>query len=295
MLYWYWNKILCKKGDINKKMNEYELELIAKSREYQVIKSNQITFGSRYNYSIDEQKTIAYICSLIKPTSHQIELEYNFNIRNFCKTCGIDYNNGKVYEYIRNILRGLVQKVMILELPDGTETTVNWVQKVWSNKGTGIVRIKLDEDMIPYLFELKCRFMSYKLKDILCMKSQYSIRLYEVLKSYHDLKIGQTDHRNKKEKFSNPQIVWWEVNIDELKRKLMVNTIQTYNNYKNFRLRVLEPAQKEINAFTEINIFFKPIYQGRKVIKIEFGIISKDLIERLKADDNANKELRLPK
>lgn len=275
-------------------MNKYEMELIAKSREYQVIKSNQITFGSRYNYTVDEQKTIAYVCSLINPTSSEIEREYVFNIRDFCKTCGIDYDNGKAYEYIRNILKGLVQKVMILELPDGTETTVNWVQKVWANKGSGMARIKLDEDMIPYLFELKCRFMSYKLKNILCMKSQYSIRLYEILKSYHDMKIAQTDHRSSAEKDKFPRIISWTVDIDELKRKLMVDNIKTYSNYKNLRLRVLEPAQKEINAFTEINVFFEPIYQGRKVIKIKFGIVSKDMIEKMQADVRNDELLGLP-
>lgn len=275
-------------------MNKYEMELIAKSREYQVIKSNQITFGSRYNYTVDEQKTIAYVCSLINPTSSEIEREYVFNIRDFCKTCGIDYDNGKAYEYIRNILKGLVQKVMILELPDGTETTVNWVQKVWANKGTGKAKIKLDEDMIPYLFELKCRFMSYKLKNILCMKSQFSIRLYEILKSYHDMKIAQTDHRSASEKNKLPRIISWTVDIDELKKKLMVDDIPSYSNYKDFRRRVLEPAQKEINAFTEINISFEPIYQGRKVVKIKFGIVSKNTIEKIQADIRNDELLGLP-
>lgn len=275
-------------------MNKYEMELIAKSREYQVIKSNQITFGSRYNYTVDEQKTIAYVCSLINPTSSEIEREYVFNIRDFCKTCGIDYDNGKAYEYIRNILKGLVQKVMILELPDGTETTVNWVQKVWANKGSGMARIKLDEDMIPYLFELKCRFMSYKLKNILCMKSQYSIRLYEILKSYHDMKIAQTDHRSASEKNKCPRIISWTVDIDELKRKLMVDKLKSYSNFNLFKTKVLKPAQKEINAFTEINIFFEPIYQGRKVVKIKFGIVSKNTIEKIQADIRNDELLGLP-
>lgn len=275
-------------------MNEYELKLIEKSREYQVVKSNQITFGSRYNYTVDEQKTIAYICSLINPTSATIEREYIFNIRDFCRTCGIDYNNGKSYEYIRNILKGLVQKVMILELPDGTETTVNWVQKVWANKGTGKARIKLDEDMIPYLFELKCRYMAYRLGDILCMKSQFSIRLYEILKSYHDLKIGQTDHRPFGERAKFPKIISWTVNIDDLKKKLMVDNIKSYNHFGLFRTKVLEPAQKEINAFTEINIFFEPIHKGKKVVQVKFGIVSKDSVERFNAEAKTAETLGLP-
>ncbi len=275
-------------------MNEYELKLLEKSREYQVVKSNQITLGSRYNYSADEQKTIAYICSMINPTSENIEREYNFNIRNFCRTCGIDYDGGKAYDYIRNILKGLVQKVMILELPDGTETTVNWVQKVWCNKGSGKVKVRLDEDMIPYLFELKCRYMAYKLKDILCMKSQFSIRLHEILKAYHDMKIGQTDHRSFGEKAMLPKIVSWTVDVDELKKKLMVEDVQSYKHFGLFRTKVLEPAQKEINEFTEINVFFEPIHKGRKVVQVKFGIVMKDTIERFSSEAKADEILGLP-
>lgn len=262
-------------------LNKYELALLQKARAYQVVKSNQITFGSRYNYSLEEQKTIAYICSMINPTSSEVEREYIFNIREYCKICGIDYDGGKSYTYIRNILKGLVQKVMILELPDGTETTVNWVQKVWCNKGTGKAKIKLDEDMIPYLFELKCRFMAYQLKDILCMKSQYSIRLYEILKSYHDLKIGQTDHRPFSKKVDNPKTVIWTVDIEELKRKLMIQDISSYDNYANFKAKVLEPAKNEINSLTEINIDYEPIKKGRKVVTINFSITRKNSVEHL--------------
>ncbi|WP_408609851.1 RepB family plasmid replication initiator protein [Konateibacter massiliensis] len=44
--------------------------------------------------------------------------------------------------------------------------------------------MRLDEGMTPYLFDLQEKFTSYGLYNILKMKSQYSIRFFEILKSY---------------------------------------------------------------------------------------------------------------
>ena len=42
-------------------MNTYEKERIEKERNYLVTKSNQIVQKSRYNFSVSEQRAIAYI------------------------------------------------------------------------------------------------------------------------------------------------------------------------------------------------------------------------------------------
>lgn len=152
-----------------------------------------------------------------------------------------------------------------------------------------LAKIKIDEDLAPYLFDLKEKFLSYGLKNVLNMKSQYSIRIYELMKSYHDMKIGQTDHRSKSEKLKTPQKIEWTIDLDELKRLLMVDTIKSYSNFKDFRRYVLEKAQKEINELTDISVYYEPITKGRKTIKVKFTIVSKTGVERLIADA-ANEE-----
>ncbi len=47
-------------------MTEQEAEIMD-SRGYSVVKANSIIQKSRYKLSIAEQRTIAYICSMIKP------------------------------------------------------------------------------------------------------------------------------------------------------------------------------------------------------------------------------------
>ena len=256
------------------------------ARNYLVAKSNQIVQKSRYDFSVAEQRTIAYICSKIKPTNSSnmpYQLEYEFSIVDYARTCGFD-TGGKFYNDVKATLKSLRDKSMWLTLPDGSETTVGWLAKATTNKKSGIAKIKIDEDLAPYLFDLKNKFLSYGLKNILNMKSQYSIRLYELLKSYHDMKIGQIDRRKAAEKDIAPHETYWTVELDELKKRLMTENVKSYSNFNLFKTKVLVIAQKEINELTDINISFEPITQGRKVVQIRFKICRKAMKERLAAE-----------
>lgn len=271
-------------------MNIDEKIAIEKSRDYIVSKSNQIVQKSRYNFTVCEQRTIAYICSKIKPIDaidrakgSPFQLDYEFSVIDYTKTCGIQ-DNGRVYDDCKAILKGLRDKSMWLTLADGSETTVAWLSKVTTNKKSGIVKIKIDEDLAPYLFDLQNKFLSYGLKNILNMKSQYSIRLYELLKSLYGMKVGQTDRRSSLEKSKNPQKTCWTVELDELKKLLMVENIKSYQNFAEFKRKVLDVAQKEINELTDITFYVEPVTKGRKAIKVKFTIISKNMIERMYAN-----------
>ena len=232
---------------------------IKKSKGYLVVKSNDLIQRNRFELSLPEQKTVAYICSMIQPMQTEesgFQLEYEFKIREYCKICGIDYDNGKNYQDVKATLKKLRDKSMWLTLPDGSETTVGWLAKATTNKKSGIAHIKLDEDMVPYLFDLKQKFTQYQLYNVLGMKSAFSVRIYELMKSY-----------------SFRHIITFE--LDELKKLLMVEDVKSYNRFPDFRRKVLEKSQLEINELTDINIEFEPIKTGRKVTSIKFIIEEK--------------------
>lgn len=282
-------------------MNIDEKIALEKAREYIVSKSNQIVQKSRYDFSVTEQRTIAYICSMIKPIEAldrangvPFQLEYQFNILDYCRICGIQ-KTGKFYEEVKSILKGLRDKSMWLTLPNGSETVVGWLDRVTTNKRSGLATIKIDDRLAPYLFDLQSKFLSYGLKNILNMKSQYSIRLYEMFKSYYDMKIGQTDHRDKIEKAYNPKSISWTLEIDEFKKILMVESIKSYSNIAEFKRRVLEPAQKEINELTDINIYYEYITKGKKTVKIKVNISAKKNMEKWIVDSKNDVLLGEPK
>ena len=247
-------------------MNKDEIIEIEKARDYVVSKSNVLVQKSRYNLSVPEQRTIAFICSMIKPievmdriNNVPYQLEYEFDIRKYCQICNIDYDSGKNYADIKAILKGLSDKSMWITFENNPneEVLCRWLAKVRTNKRSGIAHIKLDEDLVPYLFDLQSRFTSYGLRNILCMKSQYSIRLYELLKSY---KIQKTK----------------TLTVEEFKKMLMIEDIKSYNRFPDLRRYVLEPAIKEINEYTDIDVSYREILKGRKVIKLDFKINEKE-------------------
>lgn len=231
---------------------------LQKKKGYLVIKGNDLIQKNRYSLSLLEQKTIAYICSMIKPSKSEksnFQLEYEFDIREYCKICGIDYDNGKNYQNVKSVLKKLSDKSMWLTF--GTqEVLCRWLAKIKTNKRSGKVHVKLDEDMVPFLFDLKQKFTQYQLYNILGMKSAYSLHIYELLKSYA---------------FQRTIIF----NLDDLKHLLMVDSVKTYNRYANFRMRILEKAQEEINELTDINITYEAIKTGKKVTQIKFTIEEK--------------------
>ena len=143
--------------------DEKIIEVLTK-RQYLTIKSNDLIQKNRFELSLPEQKTVAYICSMIKPIDLKdsiqgipYQLEYEFNIREYCKICGIDYDNGKNYLDIKATLKRLSDRSMWLETKTG-EVLCRWLSKVWINKRSGIVKIRIDEDLAPYLFNLKEKF-----------------------------------------------------------------------------------------------------------------------------------------
>lgn len=255
-------------------MNSHERTEIAKKREYLVVKGNDLIQKTRFELSLQEQKTVAFICSMIKPldSSGVYQLEYEFNIRDYCKVCGIDYDNGKNYIEIKAVLKHLRDRSVWLEMPDGSESLVGWLSKVNASKKSGIVKIRLDEDLVPLLFDLGQKFTQYQLYNILAMKSAFSVRMYELLKSYAFQKSKTFD-------------------IDELKHLLMVDGLKAYYNFNNFRTKILEKAQEEINELTDLNIYFEPIMKGRKVVRVRFKIDTKSPIERMLAGATAQDRL----
>lgn len=252
---------------------------IATKREYLVVKGNELIQQNRFELSLPEQKTIAFICSMIKPIDAldrakgvPYQLDYEFNIRDYCKVCGIDYDNGKNYTDVKATLKRLRDRSMWVTLDNDDETVVGWLDRVTTNKRSGIAKVRIDDRLAPYLFDLGQKFTQYQLYNILAMKSAFSVRIYELMKSYAFQKTKTFE-------------------VDELKHLLMVEDVKSYNNFADFKKRVLDKAQEEINELTDLNIYFEPITKGRKVIKVKFRIELKNVIERSLAGATANDRL----
>ena len=240
-------------------------------RDQTVTKGNDLIQQSRFNLSLVQQKILLYLIAQINPFDTDFR-EYSFKIPEFCKTCGIDYDNGNNYRYLKAAIKEIADKSVWVER-DNTEILLRWIEKAKIDKRSGTIAIRLDDDMRPYLLQLQERFTSYELVYTLKFKSKYSIRLYELVQSlhYHELEPYTCKY-----------------DLDRLRRSMGAERYQTWQHFKD---RAFSPAITEINAFSDKTIDYEPIKQGRGIVGVELYISSKNTWERLRIRSDIEKEL----
>ena len=231
------------------------------TRHGTVRKKNELIQQTRFNLSAQEQKIMLYLISQVSPQDEDF-MDYQFTIADFCKICGIEYN-GKNYHDLKETLKGLRDKSFWF-FDNNEIVTVGWLAKVRISPKTGNVKIRLDEDLKPFLLNIKERFTAYELLWTLNFKSKYTIRLYEYIKSIH---------------FHKDEIYIKDCPLDALKG---VMGAEKYKAYTDFKKRVLIPAVEEINEYSDESIEFKEIKKGRWVAEIRLTISPKERWEVIK-------------
>lgn len=218
-------------------------------KEYRVTKSNKLICAN-YDLSVQEQKIILTLASMVQPEDTEFK-EYAFKIKEFIKLLGISTKTK--YKEIPKITKDLMKKVF--EVKEGKDILqLSWLSSVRYKTGEGTVILKFDSNLKPYMLDLKELYTSYKLDNILSLKSKYSLRLYELLKS-----------NSFKKKVM--------IKLEELKDMVGANAnyLKVYADFKN---KVIFQAQKELAEKTDISFEFEEVKTGRKVTGIKFYIIA---------------------
>jgi len=230
-------------------------------RNYKIVKSNELIQKSKYELSAQEQKIIMYLISKVKPDDEAF-VTMEFDIIEFCCVCGIDIKAGKNRKDILDAIKEIADKSIWVRLDEDRIKVLRWLNEPEVNERTGMMQVKLDDLLKPFLLKLEDNFTQFELIYTLAMRSKYSIRLYEILKSYE---------YKKSVSFS----------VDEL--KVLLNATN-YGTYKNFRVNAIDIAINEINDLSDLIVSYEAIKVGRKFANIDFTIRLKlDLDERFAA------------
>lgn len=240
-------------------------------KDYRVTKSNKLICAN-YDLSVQEQKIILTLASMVQPEDTEFK-EYEFKIKEFMELLGISTKTK--YKEIPKITKDLMKKVF--EVKEGKDILqLSWLSSVRYKTGEGTVILKFDSNLRPYLLELKELYTSYKLDNILSLKSKYSLRLYEVLKS---------------NSFKKNVII----ELEELKNMVGANA-KYLKVYADFKSKVIFQAQKELAEKTDISFEFEELKTGRKVTGIKFCINSSKAMneiacDKIQPEDSINSEV----
>ena len=223
-------------------------------KNYLVTKSNYFIMNCSYDLSLEEQKLILTLASMVQPQDEDFK-PYKFKISDFMKLLGVE--DKSKYIEIPRMTKELMKKVFEIE-EDDTIIQIAWLSCAAYKKGSGMVELEFSPRLKPYMMKLNSMFTQYKLANILSMKSKYSPRIYEVLKCNQFKKQG-----------------YIEIEVDELRKLLKAENI--YPKYNDFKRYIVEKTQKELKKLTDISFDFDEIKTGRKITSLRFSIQSNKL------------------
>lgn len=225
---------------------------IRKAQSYDVAMKNELIQKSRYSLSLIEQKLLLYMISKITPFDLP-NAEYSISVSEFCQVCNFNNDGGVYRKVVREALYTLKTKPFFIPWGTDEEVLVNWFNDAILNKRTGEIRFSFSRYLAQYLYELNSLYTRFPLYNVLPMKSNYGIRLYELLKSRRTLGYKQV------------------ITIEELRSRLGCEDM--YQLFADFRRKVIEPAITDINTYSDLEVKCEPVKQGRSVIAYTFIIL----------------------
>lgn len=249
----------------------------ARGNQTIVRKSNDLIQNAMYSLTLSQQKLMLHIFAMIKPSDTELP-RYEMSIYEFLKLCGVDPHNGSMYKQVKKNIEDIANaKVQWIRLA-GTQkiTMFRWLSSATIDEGTGKIVLTLDQSLKPHLIQLKEFYTTMNITYTLPMKSQYSIKIYELCKSYQNLYL-------EKKKKGEP-LVW---SIETLKKQVDCNA----SNWAHVRRTVLDKAKSEINGKTDI-LFDYAVYEKdrQRVIAISVTI---EPVDKQVADQKLNEITKL--
>lgn len=249
-----------------------------------VVKSNDLIQKSKFELSAKEQKIILALIQQIRPTDNEL-YPVAFKMSNFCNLAGITVG-GRNYKHFKDAIQTLADRSMWVtyknEMGEEYYTLARWIEDPIVNPKTSEVYLKLNDKLKPNLLNLKSNFTQYNFQYTLPMKGMYSVRLYEILKSYL-FKVNKSKNKIK-------------INVDVL-RELLTDAKDIkkkkfiYPRFVDFKRFVIEPAMDEINTYTDIEVSVDFEKTGRSITDLVFDIKSKSADAKQKSERNVINDL----
>ena len=167
-----------------------------------------------------------------------------------CEMIGFDSKN---IAYLKAALKGLMETVVEFDVleEDGKSSWEAMVLLSYARIKDGECTYRYERALAEKLYHPDV-YSKINLSVLREMNSAHALVLYENCYRYVD--IGRT--------------AWWDVDVF---RKLMaVDTMPSYKPFKALNRNVIQPAMKEVNKLSNIQVSMETIMQGRTVTSLRF-------------------------
>jgi plasmid replication initiation protein len=211
-----------------------------------VTKHNHLVEAS-YKLSLVGQRVFLLALAKINPLEY-VETSYEITADEYSKMYGIspklayrDLNVGLNELYDADIrLNDLQLRIL---------TRRRLVDEAKYHDGEGKISLSFPKKLHPFLCDLKSEYTSYRIGQVAHLKSNYSIRLFELI-----LQFKKTGER--------------EITLKKLREWFRIQ--EKYKDLRDVMRRIIKPSLKELNEKTTFKIEYKSVFKGRNVCSLIF-------------------------
>jgi len=233
-----------------------------------IYKSNELILRSKYDFSLQEQKVLNFVCSKISTPIYVGDVEVvnlpsrknrtvEFEVKELCDSIGITYS-GKNAVDIKDVLKNISDKsYWIKNKDDDSYHIIRWFEDIIyrpiidGTRGNGHVKVIFHEEIAPHLFYLQRNYTKLDLGDEVSFVHRATPALYDILMSVKFKKQPE-----------------YETDFENLLVQLDFDDIVMLKQYKYFNSKVLKPSIKEINENTRLNVTYSSKRtEGKTTIK----------------------------
>ena len=239
---------------------------ILKSKTPKPYKSKKLNNANFGNFSHSDYQVFLHLISKIGGVDEfgkylqpeQLQREYILTAKEFSNIFNSDLSNS--YKIIHKACKKLMKTSILVEKIEKQEVwEINVCSMAIYNKKQGSITIEFTDRIMPYLSQVKEKFVLYNLKEIANFGSLYTTRLYELIQEFQE--TG-----------------WVLKSIDQLRQVFALgNKFKMYGHFKN---KILNHACQEINNNRDMDLKFEEIKEGRKVVAVKF-LFKKTLVHKV--------------
>lgn len=232
-----------------------------------VKKSNAITMAKWQPESIWEPRIVALVASKVSEADKDFKV-YQIPVRELLGQ-GATRLTLETYKEIAKSIECLRKVTVRLN----GETQYNFRQyNIFTMCGyeNDCLLAQFHPDLKPHFLQLSSQFTAYKLFEYLALPSIYSQRLFQLL---HLLSFKQCV----------------EIPLREMHRILATPPFMR-ENFKDFRVRVIEKARKDIWEKTGLKFDWEPVKQGKAVVAVKFLFMGSTAGDGITSEETAKAE-----
>ena len=224
-----------------------------------VYKANEV-IEAGYKISLNEQRVVLACISQIDSKKALLKTDkFELSAKDFAVI--FEVSEKRAYQALTEVTDNLFNRYIVIDNPypdepDVTKIKTRWISSIRYKQNEGKIILRFAQDILPYLSSLEGCFTKYELKYIGKMTSIYGIRLYELLMQWRS-----TGKR--------------EIEIDWLKQQFEIE--DKYASIKDLKLKVIDPAVKDINTHSNFTVSWTQRKTGRRVTHLTFEFAEKKL------------------